>query len=97
MTTNEPNPVYPITIYGKPDSMCFGCKKSKELFNAAGVQFKYFDLTAEENKPLLEALKEQKIMGAPYIETPDDKWTGMDRDKVTATIAAYKAAVEAAA
>lgn len=97
MATNSVNPLFPITLYGKPDNMCFGCKKTKEKFNEAGVQYQYFDLTLPENAPLLEALQEQQVMSAPYIETPDDKWVGAVKDKLDKAIAGYKAAVEAAA
>lgn len=97
MTTNSVNPVFPITLYGKPNSMCFGCKKVKEKFNEAGIEYQFFDVTLPENAPLLEALQEQQIMSVPYIETPIGNWTGAVKDELDKAIAGYKAAVEAAA
>ena len=91
------NPTFPITVYGKPDRLCFGCKKSKELLQTAGIPYQYFDLTAPENEPLLDELKAQGITSAPYIETPDDKWTGLNKDKLDTAIASYQAAIGAAA
>lgn len=89
---STPNPAYPITVFGKPDAQCFGCKSTKAQFAAAGLQFAYVDLTDEDNAELVATFKEQGILQAPYVVTPDQKWTGLVPDNIKAAIAAYQAA-----
>ena len=91
----QKNPTYPITVYGKPDNQCFGCKKTKAKFDAAGVEYEFFDLTRPENEPLLEALKDHGIQSVPHVETPDGDWTGMNPPRINAAISAYHLAVAA--
>lgn len=94
MDTPEP---FAITVYGKPDAMCFGCRKTKERFAAAGVPFRYVDLTDDANAADLAALKSLGVSGAPYVMTPVAEWGGLNRDKIDATIEQYRQAVPAAA
>lgn len=94
--TAEQHPAFPITLYGRPDNMCFGCKKTKQAFKDAGVQFRYVDLTDDANAGDLEALRALGVQQVPYVITPEGEWMGLDKAKIDAATAGYRAAVEAA-
>lgn len=67
-----------ITIMTKPG--CFPCKKTKEIFDRADVQYAEKDLTtlsAEE----LDKLRNDGFSSAPIVITDNDKWAGMNKDK----------------
>lgn len=87
------NPAFPITVYGKPDAMCFGCKKTKEHFNTMGVQYRYVDLTDPANEADLKAIKALGFSSAPYVITPNDEWAGLMPGKFKAAADEYLQAV----
>lgn len=94
MDTPEP---FPITVYGKPDAMCFGCRKTKLRLNEAGIPYRYVDLTDDANAADLAALKSLGVGQAPYVITPTTEWGGLDVDNIDAAIEQYRQAVAAAA
>lgn len=69
-----------ITIYGKPDATCFGCKKTKDRFTAAGVEFVFIDITLAANAAALEYVTEELgYRQAPVVVVSDtDHWAGLD-------------------
>lgn len=78
-----------ITIYGKPDVMCFGCKQTKRAFSAAGVEFEFIDITDPANQAGLEYITEELgYMQAPVVVvTDDDHWSGLDPANIERVIA----------
>lgn len=78
-----------IIIYGKPDATCFGCKKTKELFTAAGVEFTFIDITREAN----EAERVYVTTTLGYMQAPvvmlseTDHWSGLDPKNIDRAIA----------
>lgn len=82
-----------ITIYGKPDAMCFGCKQTKKAFSA-GVEFEFIDITESANQAGLEYITEELgYMQAPVVVvSDDDHWSGLDPANIKRVIAHRAAA-----
>lgn len=80
-----------IIIYGKPDATCFGCKKTKEHFAAAGVEFTFIDITQKAN----EAAREYVTTTLGYMRAPvvmlseTDHWSGLDPKNIERAIAMH--------
>lgn len=81
-----------VIIYSKPTG-CFGCTKTKALFEKAGVPFIEVDITA--NEAALEYISEE--LG--YAQAPVviyecagsvNHWSGLDPVQIAQTITLYK-------
>ncbi|MHA7181338.1 glutaredoxin family protein [Arthrobacter sp. MDB2-24] len=77
-----------ITVYEKP-SGCFGCKKTKELFDAAGVRFTTVDITAND-QALAYITEELGYSQAPVVvyekDGSEDHWSGLNPLKIAQVI-----------
>lgn len=91
------HPAYPVTLYGKPDRQCFGCKKTKDLLNEAGIQYRFVDLTDPANEADFDALQALGVKQVPYVVTPTMDWSGLLPDTVAEAIDEYREAVGSAA
>ncbi|WP_343317341.1 glutaredoxin family protein [Arthrobacter sp. TMP15] len=83
-----------ITIYTKP-SGCFGCKKTKDVFDAAGVSYIELDITT--NQAALEYVNEELgYSQAPIVlyerEGTLNHWSGLNPTKINQVIALELAA-----
>ena len=78
-----------ITIFEKPTG-CFGCKETKELFDAAGVQFTTVDITTNPNA-LEYVTDELGYSQAPVVvyekDGSEDHWSGLNPTKINQVIA----------
>lgn len=78
-----------ITIFEKPTG-CFGCKKTKELFDAAGVQFVTVDITTND-QALAYITEELGYSQAPVVvyekDGSEDHWSGLNPTKISQVIA----------
>ena len=83
-----------ITIYGKPDATCFGCKKTKDRFTAAGVEFVFIDITDPANAAALAYITEELgYQQAPVVVVEEaDHWGGLNPDNTTRVIERFGAA-----
>lgn len=83
-----------ITIYGKPDAKCFGCKQTKKAFIAAGVEFEFIDITEPANQAARDYIVNKLgYMRAPVVVvTEDDHWSGLDPANIERVIAHRAAA-----
>lgn len=73
-----------ITLYTKPTG-CFGCKQTKEKFDAAGVPYEDIDITDPANAEALAYVTEElKYSQVPIVVVDDeDHWSGLDPDNIT--------------
>lgn len=81
-----------LIIYTKP-SGCFGCKKTKELFAAADVEFEEVDVTRYPDAAsyLTEELGYLQVPVVLYIsQGTENHWSGLDPEKIARTAALYK-------
>ncbi|MDJ0318569.1 glutaredoxin family protein [Arthrobacter antibioticus] len=83
-----------ITIYTKP-SGCFGCKKTKDVFDAAGISYVELDITT--NQAALEYVTEELgYSQAPIVlyerEGTLNHWSGLNPTKINQVIALELAA-----
>jgi glutaredoxin-like protein NrdH len=78
-----------ITVYEKPLG-CFGCKKTKELFDAAGVQFTAVDITTND-QALAYVTDELGYSQVPVVvyekDGSEDHWSGLNPTKISQVIA----------
>ena len=78
-----------ITSCEKP-SWCFGCKKTNELFDAAGVQFTTVDITTND-QALAYITDELGYSQAPVVvyekDGSEDHWSGLNPTKISQVIA----------
>lgn len=85
-----------IAIYSKPyKSGCFQCDKTKDLFDAAGIDYTFVDITS--NDAALEYISEELgYSQAPVvlceIEGSINHWSGLNPPKINQTIALELAA-----
>jgi glutaredoxin-like protein NrdH len=75
-----------ITVYGTQD--CVQCTRATVLLDREHVPYEYVDLALEENQSKLAALRAAGFQQMPVIETPTERFTGFDPDRIK------KAAVE---
>lgn len=75
-----------ITVNGTED--CVQCKRATALLDREHVPYEYVDLHLEENQSKLAALRAAGFQQMPVIETPTERFTGFDPDRIK------KAAVE---
>lgn len=82
-----------ITIYTKP-SGCFACTKTKQLFDAAGVEYDDVDLTDEANAAAVAYVTEDlNYSQAPIVVvTDEDHWAGLIPGNIARICAAYGSA-----
>ena len=77
-----------ITVYEKPTG-CFGCEKTKELFDAAGVQFNTVDITTND-QALAYITEELGYSQAPVVvyekDGSEDHWSGLNPVKIAQVI-----------
>ena len=77
-----------ITIFEKP-SGCFGCTKTKELFDAAGVQFTAVDITTND-QALAYITEELGYSQAPVFvyekDGSEDHWSGLNPTRINQVI-----------
>jgi glutaredoxin-like protein NrdH len=77
-----------ITVYEIPTG-CFGCKKTKELFDAAGVRFTRVDITT--NDAARAYLNDLGYAQAPVVvyekDGSEDHWSGLNPGKIAQVIA----------
>lgn len=76
-----------LTIYTKPQ--CFGCTKTTELFEAAGIRPHAVDIT--ENPAALEYVTEELgYSQAPVVvyekDGTEDHWSGLNPAKISQVI-----------
>ena len=81
-----------VIIYSKPVG-CFGCTKTKALFERAGVPFVEVDITV--NAAALEYITEELgYAQAPVViyecEGSINHWSGLDPVQIAQTAALYK-------
>ncbi len=81
-----------VIIYSKP-SGCFGCTKTKALFEKAGVPFIEVDITV--NAAALEYISEELgYVQAPVVTYEQDgsinHWSGLDPVRIAQTVALYR-------
>lgn len=77
-----------LFIYIKPTG-CFGCKKTKELFDAAGVQFTAVDITtnAKAFEYITEELAYSQLPVVIYEKDgSEDHWSGLNPTKIAQVI-----------
>ncbi|QCU77948.1 glutaredoxin family protein [Citricoccus sp. SGAir0253] len=75
-----------ITVNGTQD--CVQCTRATVLLDREHVPYEYVDLAPEENQPKLAALRAAGCQQMPVIETPTERFSGFDLDRIK------KAAVE---
>ena len=79
-----------VTIYSKPyKSGCFQCDKTKDLFDAAGIEYTFMDITG--NDAALEYISEELgYAQAPVviceIEGSINHWAGLNPPMIAKTI-----------
>lgn len=76
-----------ITIYTTPQ--CFGCRKSKQLFDEAGVPYTAIDLT--EDPAAYARIKSLGFTQAPVIVAGSTSWSGLQPGRINAAITQYAA------
>jgi len=75
-----------ITVNGTQD--CVQCTRATVLLDREHIPYEYVDLALEENQPKLAALRAAGFQQMPVIETPTERFSGFDPDRIK------KAAVE---
>lgn len=78
-----------ITIYGKPDATCQGCRLTKKKFSEAGVKFSFVDITLPDNAAALAYVTEDLgYQQAPVVVVDDqDHWSGISPANIARIIA----------
>lgn len=80
-----------ITVYTKPD--CFGCSKTVEKFEAAGIDFQKVDIT-QNPAALAYVTEELGYSQAPIVVIDDENhWAGLNPIKIEQAIARAAALV----
>ncbi|MBB4734733.1 glutaredoxin-like protein NrdH [Micrococcus cohnii] len=72
----------PITVYGQPS--CQPCRLVQRRLDRDQVPYDYVDLTQHPDK--LEQLRDAGMTQTPIIETPTDRWSGLDPDRLNRAI-----------
>lgn len=76
-----------ITIYTTPQ--CFGCRKSKQLFDEAGVPYTAIDVT--EDPAAAARIKALGFTQAPVIVAGTTSWSGLQPERIKAAVIQYAA------
>lgn len=71
-----------ITVYGQPG--CGPCRAVTRRLDKAEVPYEYVDL--EENQKQRDRLLTAGCRQTPIIETPNERFTGNDPDKINKAI-----------
>jgi glutaredoxin-like protein NrdH len=69
-----------ITVNGTQD--CAQCTRATVLLDREHVPYEYIDLALEENQSKLAALRAAGFQQMPVIETPTERFTGFDPDRI---------------
>ncbi len=69
-----------ITVNGTED--CVQCTRATVLLDREHVPYEYVDLALEENQSKLAALRAAGFQQMPVIETPTERFTGFDPDRI---------------
>jgi len=67
-----------ITIYGQPN--CQPCRLARRQLDNEAVPYSYVDLSKHPEK--LQQFKEQGLQSTPIIETPTERFTGLQPDRI---------------
>ena len=67
-----------ITIYGQPN--CQPCRLARKQLDKEGVPYDYVDLSERPDK--LQQFKDQGLQSTPIIETPTERFTGLQPDRI---------------
>lgn len=67
-----------ITIYGQPN--CQPCRLARKQLDKEGIPYDYVDLTQRPDK--LEQFKAQGLQATPIIETPTERFTGLQPNRI---------------
>lgn len=78
-----------ITVWTAPQ--CPNCTRTVDYFKGAGIQVDTRDLSAPENLSKLQELKDTGRREAPFVETPNDSWSGLRLDKMVQAVAVERA------
>lgn len=78
-----------VTVFEKPTG-CFGCKKTKQLFTDAGVEFVAVDITTDD-EALAYIQDELGYSQAPVVvyekDGSENHWSGLNPTKIAQVIA----------
>jgi len=67
-----------ITIYGQPN--CQPCRLARKQLDKEGVPYDYVDLSERPDK--LQQFKDQGLQSTPIIETPTERFTGLQPERI---------------
>jgi len=82
-----------ITVNGTED--CVQCKRATALLDREHVPYEYIDLAREENQSKLAALRAAGFRQMPVIETPTERFTGFDPDRIKQAVVEAREALSA--
>lgn len=74
-----------ITLYGQPG--CGPCTSIQKKLDREHVTYEYVDISTEENRSKLAELQAAGFANTPIIETPSERFAGMQPDRIDAAIA----------
>lgn len=80
-----------ITVYGQPD--CQPCRLAMRQLDKAEVPYNYVDLTEHPEK--LQQFKEAGVQSTPIIETPTERFTGLQPKRIQDAATQVKATIAA--
>lgn len=69
-----------ITVNGTED--CVQCKRATALLNKEQVPYEFIDVHLEANQAKLATLRVAGFQQLPVIETPTERFTGFDPDRI---------------
>lgn len=68
-----------ITVYGQPK--CHPCRLARQQLDKELVPYSYVDLSKHPEKA--RQFQEQGLLETPIIETPTERFTGLQPDRIT--------------
>ena len=86
------------TVYGRAEG-CFGCNKTKDKLDAAGVPYEWVDV--EQDEQSLNAIRAMGYQQVPVVVTTrpgqsDEVWSGLNPAKISALIVRWNTSQGAA-
>lgn len=82
-----------ITVYGQPG--CGPCTFVQKKLDREHIDYDYVDISAEENRAKLAELQAAGFAKTPIVETPSERFAGMQPDRIEAAIAEARQAQSA--
>jgi len=80
-----------ITVYGQPG--CQPCRLAMRQLDKEEVPYNYVDLTEHPEK--LQQFKEAGVQSTPIIETPTERFTGLQPERIRDAATEVKATITA--